>query len=401
MPESGPDRAQSQDPVVDDASPLDADPVPLPGAGPDPVTQVDPDRDPAPASDEVPAARVSGRLRAPFRTGFLFSAGALLAYWFGGLILQAGSVIILIVLALFIAFGLNPVVMRLHRHGVRRGLAVTLVALGFVAALGLFTLAVVPLIVDQAAALTDNAPGWFDQLSGNRQIQRWDDEYGIIEKAKDFVLGGDLTKRLFGGVVGFGLAVLSTLANAFVVIVLTLYFLASLDSVKHGLYNLAPASRRDRVNDLGDRILAGIGGYVSGAFIVATAAGLSTLLFLFIVGLGQYAVALATVVALLDVIPMIGATLGAVVVSAIGLATDVQTGIICIVFYVIYQQIENYVIYPRVMSKSVNVPGAVTVIAAVVGASLLGVIGALLAIPVAAAVLLLVREVFVAKQDTR
>ena len=85
---------------------------------------------------------------------------------------------------------------------------------------------------------------------------------------------------------------------------------------------------------LGDRILAGIGGYVSGAFIVALCAGLSTLVFLFIVGLGQYAVALALVVAILDVIPMIGATLGAVIVSAIGLATDLKVGIACIIFYV-------------------------------------------------------------------
>ncbi|MEO5651588.1 MAG: AI-2E family transporter [Marmoricola sp.] len=399
MPEPGPDLAEDQEPS-DDASPLAADPVAPPDSGstPEPDQATD---DASSVPERVPAKLVSTRLRAPFRTGFMIAAGALLAYWFGGLIVQAGSVIILIVLALFIAFGLNPVVMWLHRHGVRRSLAVTLVALGFVAALALFALAIVPLIVDQATALADNAPGWFDQLSSNRQVQRWDDKYAIVEKAKNFFLGGDLTKRLFGGVVGIGLAILSTLANAFVVIVLTLYFLASLDSVKEGLYNLAPASGRARVHYLGDRIIAGIGGYVSGAFVVALAAGLSTLIFLFIIGLGQYAVALATVVALLDVIPMIGATLGAVVVSAIGLATDVHTGIICIVFYVIYQQVENYVIYPRVMSKSVNVPGAVTVIAAVVGASLLGVIGALLAIPVAAAILLLVREVFVAKQDTR
>ena len=130
-------------------------------------------------------------------------------------------------------------------------------------------------------------------------------------------------------------------------------------------------------------------------------AGLSTLVFLFVVGLGQYAVALAVVVALLDVIPMIGATLGAVIVSAIGLATDVHVGIACIVFFVIYQQVENYLIYPRVMSRSVDIPGAMTVIAALVGASLLGVVGALLAIPTAAAILLLVREVFVRQQDAR
>ena len=117
--------------------------------------------------------------------------------------------------------------------------------------------------------------------------------------------------------------------------------------------------------------------------------------------MGQYAVALALVVAVLDVIPMIGATLGAVVVSAIGLATDIKVGIACIIFYIVYQQVENYLIYPRVMSRSVNISGATTVIAALVGASLLGVIGALLAIPTAAAIMLLVREVFVRKQDTR
>jgi predicted PurR-regulated permease PerM len=112
-------------------------------------------------------------------------------------------------------------------------------------------------------------------------------------------------------------------------------------------------------------------------------------------------VALAAVVTLLDVIPMIGATLGAVVVTAIGFATDPKIGLFCLVFYVLYQQVENYVIYPKVMQRSVNVPGSVTVIAALVGAGLLGVVGALLAIPTAAAVLLLVREVFVPRQALR
>jgi predicted PurR-regulated permease PerM len=336
-----------------------------------------------------------------FVTGFLLGAGALLAYWFGHLILQASSVLILIVVSLFIAFGLNPVVRWLVNRGIQRSYSVLLVALGAIAALALFVVAIAPVVADQITTLTDNAPGWFDQLQNNRQIQRWDAQYGIIEKAKDYVTSGSLTKQLFGGVLGVGLAILAALGNAFVVIVLTLYFLASLDKVKQGLYRLAPASRRPRVQSLGDRILEGIGGYVSGAFVVALCAGLSTMVFLFIVGLGQYAVALAVVVAILDVIPMIGATLGAVVVSAIALATDVRTGIICIIFFVIYQQVENYLIYPRVMSKSVDIPGAVTVIAALVGASLLGVVGALLAIPTAAAILLLVREVFIRQQDTR
>ncbi len=133
--------------------------------------------------------------------------------------------------------------------------------------------------------------------------------------------------------------------------------------------------------------------------MVALCAGVSTAIFLCIVGMSQYAVALAFVVFLLDVIPMIGATIGAVIVCAIGFATDPQIGIICLIFYVAYQQLENYVLYPRVMSRSVDIPGSVTVIAALIGASLLGVVGALLAIPTAAAVLLLTREIFVRQQD--
>ena len=130
-------------------------------------------------------------------------------------------------------------------------------------------------------------------------------------------------------------------------------------------------------------------------------AGISSLVFLFVVGMGQYAVALAFVVMVTDVIPMIGATIGAVIVSAICFTDSVQTGIIAVIFYIAYQQFENYVVYPRVMSRSVDIPGVITVIAALVGASLLGVVGALLAIPTAAAILMLVREVYVRAQDER
>lgn len=354
------------------------------------------------APDAQSSRRSRGLLgHSPFVTGFLLAAGGLVAWWLGGLILRAGSVIVLIVVSLFIAFGLNPVVEWLRRRGVRRSYAVVLVAFGFLAGLALFVLAIAPVVADQVAALTKNAPDWLDELLRNRQIQRWDDKYDIVGKTKDYVTSGKITQGLFGGVLGVSLAILSALGNAFVVIVLTLYFLATLDTVRHGLYRLAPASRRARVESLGDQILDGVGGYVSGAFVVALCAGFSSLIFLFIVGLGEYAVALSVVVAILDVIPMIGATMGAVIVSAIGLATDVKTGIACIIFYLVYQQLENYLIYPRVMSKSVDIPGSVTVIAALVGASLLGVIGALLAIPTAAALLLLVREVFIRKQDAR
>lgn len=337
--------------------------------------------------------------RAPFYLGFFGGLGALTAWWLGTTLLAIGSTLLLIVVSLFLAAGLHPAVLFLERRGLRRGFAVLTVTTAFLAGVTLFVVAIVPVIADQVRALTDNAPGWFDQLQRNERIRDLEAEYQVLERAKEYVAGGDFISGLFGGVLGLGLALLGAVFNAFIVLVLTLYFLASMETTKAALYRLAPASRRDRVSRLGDRVLAGIGGYVSGAFVVALVAGLSSLVFLFAVGLGEYAVALATVVALLGVIPMIGATLGAIVVVAIGFATDVQTGIICIVFYVVYQQVENYLIYPRVMSRSVDLPGAVIVISALVGAAVLGVVGALLAIPTAAGILMLLREVYVRRQD--
>jgi predicted PurR-regulated permease PerM len=339
--------------------------------------------------------------RAPFYLGFVGAAGALVAYWLLTNIVAIGSTLILIVVALFLAAGLNPAVSFFERRGLRRSYAVLVVIVCVVIAVVLFLVAIVPVITEQVKSITDQAPQWFDRLQNNRQVQDLDDEYDVIDKARDYVTGGNFVGTLFGGALGIGLAVLGALFNAFIILVLTLYFLSSLDATKKAVYRLAPASRRDRVSRLGNRIIESVGGYVAGAFIVAMCAGLSSVVFLFAVGLGKYAVALAFVVALLDVIPMIGATIGAVVVTAIGFAEDPKIGIACVIFYVIYQQVENYVIYPRVMSKSVDVPGAVTVIAALVGAALLGVVGALLAIPTAAAILMLTREVFVRRQDQR
>ena len=337
----------------------------------------------------------------PFYIGFFGGVGALLAIFLGQQVQRISGVLILIVVALFLAAGLNPVVEAIVRRGVRRSYAVLLVIVWVVIGLALFVMAIGPVISDQVASLSDSAPTWLDQLQRNRYVQDLDQKYDVIDRVRDYVEDGNWASGLFGGVLGFGLRVLSTLANAFVVIVLTLYFLAGLETTKNALYRLAPASRRDRVSKLGDRVIESVGGYVSGAFIVALCAGISSLIFLFIVGLGQYAVALAFVVALLDVIPMIGATLGAIIVSAIGFAEDPRIGLACVIFYVVYQQLENYVIYPRVMSHSVDIPGAVTVIAALIGAALLGVIGALLAIPTAAAILMLTREIVIRRQDAR
>jgi len=333
--------------------------------------------------------------------GLFGGLGALVAVWIALMVVSIRGVLVLVVVALFLAVGLNPAVEFLMRRGLRRPWAVLCVIFGVVLVFAGFLVILVPIISHQVTAIGDNLPGWFDRLQKNDQIRRFDDKYDITTKVEDYVKQGTWAQKLFGGVVGVGLAILGILLNAFVVIVLTLYFLASLPSMKLAAYSLAPASRRERVSLLGDRILRNVGGYVSGAFVVATCAGISTLVFLFVVGLGQYAVALAMVVALLDVIPMIGATIGAVIVCAIAFATDIRTGIVSVIFYIAYQQLENYVIYPKVMSRSVEIPGALTVIAALIGGTLLGVVGALLAIPTAASILLLIREVFLPRQEAR
>ena len=355
---------------------------------------------PAPA----PAAEAGGRSpghHGLVATGFLLGVGFLIAWWLGSLLLSISGLILLIVVALFLAAGLSPAVQFFVGRGLSHTWALVVVFAAVLAAVTLFFVALVPVITDQVTAIVDNSPGWLRQLQENPRVQSLEDEYQVIDKLESFITSGDWASGLFGGVIGIGLALLGFLANAFIVVVLTLYFLASLTRIKESLYGLTPASRRARVEELGNRIFDSVGGYVAGAFVVAMTSGITSLIFLFIVGLGEYAIALAAVVALLGVIPMIGATIGAVLVSAIGFATDVKIGIACIVFYVIYQQVENYLIYPRVMQRSVDVPGAIIVIAAMIGAGLLGVVGALLALPTAAAILMLVKELWLPHQDRR
>ena len=316
-------------------------------------------------------------------------------------ILSISSVLILIVMAMFLAIGLNPVVEWFMKHGMKRGLSVVLVLFVVLTAVTLFVVAVAPVISDQIATITEKAPGWLDDLQQNDQVQRLDDKYDVIAKVRDYVQNGDFGQSVFGGALGVGLAVLSAVANTVIVLVLMIYFLASLPSIKHAAYRLAPASRRPRVSDLGDRIIRSTGAYVAGAFLVAVFAGISTLVFTFIVGLGDYAFALAFIVGLLSLIPVVGSVISAVVITALGLTISPTTALIAFVYYMAYQQVEAYFIYPKIMARSVDIPGSVTVIAALVGGALLGVVGALLAVPVAAALLLLQREVFLKRQDAR
>lgn len=355
------------------------------------------------ATDQHPLGKPGEPLQrhSAFYIGFFGGLGALVAWWLGQQILAVGSILILVVVAMFLAAGLNPVVEFFMRRGMKRTWAVLCVIVVVLIGITLFISAIVPVISDQVALLTKNAPGWLDQLTNNKQVKELDEQYDVIDKVRDYVQDGDFVSRVTGGALGVGIAVLSALANTFIVVVLMLYFLASLPTTKEAIYRLAPATRRERVGKLGDQVIRSVGGYVSGAFLVAVCAGISSLIFLFIVGLGEYAVALSFVVALLSLIPMVGATIAMVLVSLIGLTVSPGTAIACFIFYLAYQQLENYLIYPKVMARSVNVPGSVTVVAALLGGTLLGFVGALMAVPTAAAILMLTREIFIRRQDAR
>ncbi|MEV6271252.1 AI-2E family transporter [Kribbella sp. NPDC051936] len=335
----------------------------------------------------------------PFTFGFFAALGVLVAWGLWNAAGQARSVLILLLVSMFIAVGLNPLVEWFMRRGLKRGLSVGVVFLLMILAVAGVGFAIVPVVTDQINSLIKNAPEWLDLLTKSKTLNELDNKYHFIQKAQDYIQDPALAQRAFGGILGVGRVVAGALFNTFTILVLTLYFLASLPSVKRAAYSLVPRTRRTRVSILGDEVLGRVGGYVSGQFMVALCAGVCMFIFLEIIGLREYAVALAIVVMFCDFIPMVGGLIGVVVVALIGFTAGLWIGIACLIYGIIYQQVENYIVAPRIMRRAVDIPGAVTVIAALLGGALLGVVGALLAIPSAAAILLIIREVWVRKAD--
>jgi predicted PurR-regulated permease PerM len=338
----------------------------------------------------------------PFYIGFVGAIGVLLAWNLLKLIASLSAVLTLVGVAAFLAIGLDPLVRGLQRRGLGRGWAVAVVFVGVLAVFGGFIAAIVPTVISHAGELTDSLPDTLDNLRRSSVIHKLDADYGIITNASDQLRkklsDGATVMSLFGGVLGASKAVLSGFVSTFTVLVLTLYFLASLHSIAEAGYRMVPASRRPRVRALGDEIIRRIGGYVAGQVAVATINGLLTFILLTILGV-PYSIVLSITVAILGIIPLVGATLGAVIVVLVGLFQSWQIGVAIAVYYLLYQQIENYVIAPRIMARTVSVPGAVALIAALAGAALLGVLGALIAIPIAAAILLVIQEVTIPRQE--
>ncbi|OYO12462.1 AI-2E family transporter [Enemella evansiae] len=354
---------------------------------------------PVPTGDDSDRGFSLARM-SPFAIGFFGTLGAVVAYALMMMLGQVQTLLVLVVVSLYLALGLNPLVELLNRQGLRRGVGVLVVAVLSLGVLVLIGSAVLPVFTEQVTTLATNAPSLLQGLRENHQISELDRRFGIIDKITTFLSGENLVNNVLGGLLGAGKVVANAVFSIVVTLVLTLYFLASLPSIKDTIYRLAPASRRPRVRYLADEMFRRIGGYLSGMFIVVLCSGTCSFIFMNIIGLGKYALALAVMTALFAFIPLIGTNISMVLVALVALSVlgPIQA-LVTVAYYLLYQQLEAYFIQPRVMRRSVDVPGPVVIVVALAGGALFGIVGALIAIPTAAALLLLYREVLIPRLD--
>jgi predicted PurR-regulated permease PerM len=335
--------------------------------------------------------------RSPFFVGMAAAAGVAVTIGLVELIIHARSVLVLIGLALFLAAGLDPAVTWLTRHGLRRWQAVLVTLVVLAGMLAGFLAAAIPPLAAQTTALVNELPKYLHTLQDhNSQIGKLDAQYHLQDRIKHLLQtkGGSL----IGGVLGAGEVVLSTFSAILIVAVLAIYFLADMPRIKLLAYRLAPHSRRARVILIGDEVFAKVGGFVLGNFVTSAIAGIGTYIWLVIFGV-PYPILLSLMVAFLDLIPVIGSTIGGAIVTLVALTVSLPVAIATLGFYIAYRLAEDYFVVPRVMGKTVQVPGAVSVIAVLVGGALMGIIGALVAIPAAAALRLFLQEVVFHRLD--
>jgi len=338
----------------------------------------------------------------PFYFGFMVTVGALLALTTLRALASASAVFILIIVSIFLAAGLNPAVMFFQNRGLKRGAAVGAVMACVLIFVAIFIAIAVPPLLDQGNQLIDNAPQLIRDLNNNAFINDLNVKYGVIDslqtKVDSIIKDGQFAITAFGGVIGVGKAVVSGLVSTITILTLTLYFLASLPQVVEISLKFVPASRRNRVSKLVNAIISRVGSFVGGQAIIAALAAIFILIMGLIIGM-PYAGPLAVIVLVCGFIPLIGHFIGMTIVTLVSLTASLSIAAIALASYIIYVQIENYVITPRIMKRSLSIPGLVTIIAALLGTSLLGLIGGLLAVPIAAAVLLILDEVVFPRAD--
>lgn len=335
--------------------------------------------------------------RSPFFVGMAGAAGVAVTYALAEVIIKAGSVLILIGMALFVAAGLDPVVSWLTRRHIPRWAAVVIVFAGVLGVVALFLALAIPRLAAEGTALAHELPQYLHHLQNHStELGKLNAKYHLEQRLAALVSGHGTS--LAGGVLGAGRLVLSAVSSALVVAVLSIYFLGGLPRIKAFAYRLIPRSRRPRVILIGDEILAKVGGYVLGNVLTSLIIGVGTALWMVALGI-PYPILLGLFVSLIDLIPVIGSYIGGAAVTLVALAVSLPVALATLGFYTCYKLAEDYLIVPRVMGRTVQVPATVTLVAVLIGGALLGIIGALVAIPVAAALRLLLQEVAFRRLD--
>ena len=342
------------------------------------------------------------KIQNAFRFGLIGTLGVGLGLLILMSIVTLSTILTYIGAALFIALGIEPLISFLERRKFPRWAALVTVLFIIIGAFTALIWAIVPIAVGQATQLVQgivtwvqkgDAQKWFEQLQ--RQfptIVNQDNINNVTHWLQSNV--GNITN----GILQTGIGIASGIFGVIIVIILTIYFTASLPSIKRASYLLVPASKRARFADLADQITDSVGKYVMGQVSLALVNGALSAIFLTIIG-AKFPILLAFIAFFFSLIPLVGTITGSVIIVAICLLSGWPTALAAAIYYLIYMQVEAYVLSPRIMNRAVQVPGAVVVIAALAGGSLLGILGALIAIPFAASILLIIKQVVIPRQN--
>jgi predicted PurR-regulated permease PerM len=350
------------------------------------------------------------KIQNAFRLGLFGGLGVLVAVAIGGGVQVLGPIITYVGAALFLALGIDPAVSWLEKRNLPRWLAILVVLVGILAVFAGLVLAIIPVIADQVGNLIGAAPDIIDAVVNDGVVEAWWNDNlawlpynDVVNNVQDF-----LQSNLEGITTGVFTTVLGIASGAFgliIVLILTLYFVASLASIKRGLYQLIPATKREKFIDIAEQISDAVGKYVRGQVALGLLNGVLTLVFMTILGviLGdpiEYTALFAFLAFMFSLIPLVGTISGAVLITlSIWLFEGWPAVLIVGIYYLVYMQVEAYVFSPTIMKRAVKVPGVVVVVAALAGGTLLGILGALIAIPVAAAILLIINQVIVPRQN--
>jgi predicted PurR-regulated permease PerM len=303
---------------------------------------------------------------------------------------QASEVLVWLGTALFLAVGLEPVVQVAQRR-MRRSFAVITVFIGLLLLIAAFLALLIVPLATQIDDLERAAPGYVDRLQHDQRIQELNQHYHIVAKAREAI--GSVGPKAFGTLT----SVATGVAAAITVVFLTLFLMLELPSLSAAVLALLPDELADRVRHVSVGVNKRIGGYVLGNLIISVIAGGVVGLSLWILGV-PYAAALAVLMGVFDLVPLVGATVGALAAIGVAFATQgVTAGVAMIIVNVVYQQIENHVLQPIVYRRTVELSAFVVLVAVLVGGALLGILGALVAIPIAGSIQVIVRELLAAR----